>query len=614
MQIFPALPYRSDETVLSWAARLAAFHTGGRLVPFLHDIGIKPNDLSAGGPDAVRHLCEKVGQDLEPVRRNVIARIATRHFALRDETFSAEFTTGVITRFCPACLACDNLDDRSPHIARSHRLIWTLRPVHICPDHKILMLERRGDKWDDFLHELADLVPETRAQLLNLAGQAPGTEPSELQSYVLARLDGASGPAWLDRQPIEQAVKATEMLGAVIAFGTEAKAADLGPMDWVHAAKQAWPYVRDGEDGLRRAFCELQEAAKGHGRDWLRRKGVFGMLYAWLSAGKLRKDPGSIRDVLRAHIVETMDVGPGETLLGEVVTQPRISSVITLAKTYHVHELTLRDVLVSRNLLDADAAFTPCSELLVDAGQGRLVAEAINCAIPVTQAGSFLNATRPMVSTLVEIGALTQLKLDGEPRGKLSRSIDRRQMVAFLDRIEAKITGVVDAVPAGMTDISGLLERSRITNEKLFRLLLTGRLRRLLRLKDVPGIKGLVLDPREFSTADQLPMPGMSLEMARLTLGLSEAAIRAITKDRSGGAFLKSDDIGGAHEKWIWPEAMTEFRKRYVFAHRFKLEFKCERSTVRSRLESVGAKPVVEPRKLGATLYVRDEVIAALQR
>ena len=35
--LFPVLPFASDETPLSWAARQAAFHTGGRLAPFLND-------------------------------------------------------------------------------------------------------------------------------------------------------------------------------------------------------------------------------------------------------------------------------------------------------------------------------------------------------------------------------------------------------------------------------------------------------------------------------------------------------------------------------------------------------------------------------------------------
>lgn len=36
----PNLPFMADETLLSWAARLAALHTGGRLIPFLNDLGI----------------------------------------------------------------------------------------------------------------------------------------------------------------------------------------------------------------------------------------------------------------------------------------------------------------------------------------------------------------------------------------------------------------------------------------------------------------------------------------------------------------------------------------------------------------------------------------------
>jgi hypothetical protein len=577
-------------------------------VPFLNDLGIAPNHLSAGDEEALLRLSAKAGQDLSCLRRNAITRIGPRQYRLRRETFSAEFTTGAVTRFCPACLAADDATGGRSATVRMHRLEWLLQPVRICLHHSLPLIERRRGDWDDFLHELPVLVPETREQLLRLADASSPATQTQLQGYVTTRLQGGNGPEWLDRQSIEQAVRATEMLGAVLAFGSEAKPGDLGMLDWVRAADSGWPYVRRVEAGIREALEYLQVDAKRSGRNCLSRGAVFGMLYHWLSSSKLRKDPGEVSDILRSHIVNTMDVAPGAMVLGKVVRNPKLCSVTTLAKQYRVHALTLRDVLISRGALDRGAGSQTCSELLIDATVGRATSDAIRSAVPFTRAGDILNASRPMVSTLLQIGALTQVRLDGEARGKLSRSIDEREMLSLLRRLENLVPRQVESIPPGMTTIAKCVERSRMTNECVLRRLLAGRVHRVFRLANVAGFRGVVIDPKEFSTPSNLPLPGMSAEMVMLVLGLNQVATNSLFREREGGALLDVVDLPGRHEKWVSPEALDRFRKRFVFGHRLQLEYRIKRSAAKSLLDAYGVKPLFNPREFGAMIYHRSDL------
>ncbi len=583
-------------------------------MPFLNDLGIAQNRLSAGCEEALLRLSAKAGQDLSRLRRNAITRIGLRQYRLRHETFSAGFTTGAVTRFCPACLAADDAGGGRSATVRMHRFEWLLQPVRICPHHSLPLIERRRGDWDDFLHELPVLVPETREQLLRMADASSSATQSQLQGYVTTRLQGGNGPEWLDRQSIEQAVRATEMLGAVLAFGPGAKPGDLGMLDWVRAADSGWPYVSQGEPGIRKALEHLQEDAKGRGRAWLSRTAVFGMLYRWLSSNKLRKDPGEISDILRRYIVDTMDVAPGEGVLGKVVQNPKLCSVTTLAKSDGVHALTLRDVLISRGALERGAASRSCGELLVDAGVGRKASDAIRWAVPFTRAGDILNASRPMVSTLIEIGALSQVRLDGEARGKLSRSIDEREMRELLRRLKNLVPEVVERVPPDMATISQCLERSRLTNEQVLRRLLSGHLRRVCRLEGVGGFKGVVLDPKEFSTPGNLPLPGMSLEMAMVMFGLNRAAINSLVRPRDGGALLDAIEVQGRYGKWVLPEALDRFRDRFVFGHRLELEYRIKRPAAKSLLDANGVEPLFNPREFGAMIYRRADLPSELSR
>lgn len=73
--LFPLLPFSADETPMSWAARQAAFHTTGRLIPFSNDLRIPVGDLARGQAEAVIQLCDKAGADPTPVLNNTISAI-----------------------------------------------------------------------------------------------------------------------------------------------------------------------------------------------------------------------------------------------------------------------------------------------------------------------------------------------------------------------------------------------------------------------------------------------------------------------------------------------------------------------------------------------------------
>ena len=495
-RLSPRLPFVPDETPLSWAARLAAFHTGGRLVPFLNDLGIALMELVAGATEAITRLCEIADQD--PVLHNTIHALGERRFLLRDETFAVEMTIGPETRFCPACLAEDETGQHRPDAMRRGRLIWRLQPVRVCPVHHLTLISRRLNKWDDIAHELSVLVPEDRQALQVLAKTAPIQQPSPLQDYVLARLEGRSGPAWANGQGIEQVTRATEMLGAVLQFGTQAKPAELSMTEWNVASSNGWSYVRQGEAGVQLGLEMLQGRALEQGMVGHRNRfATFGMLYRWLSSPKLTKDPGPIREVLRRHIIDTMDTQPGEVVLGETVEIPRWSSISSIAKSSGVHTLTLRDVLIARRAISAKAKDQPCSATLVHFQTGHEVALEMRRAVAVTALPGLLNASRPMVTGLINLGLLAALHSDnGQKQGKVSRSIDGLRVEALICEINQTFPRV-ETAPAGCVTLAKAAEKSRVPMEIILIGVFRHHLERVFRLQSEPGLGGLLVDPQE---------------------------------------------------------------------------------------------------------------------
>jgi hypothetical protein len=79
--------------------------------------------------------------------------------------------------------------------------------------------------------------------LHDLASDQAVRAVSPLQSYIVARLSGARGPEWLDAQLIEQAWRATEMLGMVIAFGPNKDLSEATRDEWDAAGHTGFKYT-----------------------------------------------------------------------------------------------------------------------------------------------------------------------------------------------------------------------------------------------------------------------------------------------------------------------------------------------------------------------------------
>ncbi|WGR57352.1 hypothetical protein [Paracoccus versutus] len=268
--------------------------------------------------------------------------------------------------------------------------------------------------------------------------------------------------------------------------------------DWNRASNNAWSYVRQGEDGVRSGLGMLQQRAVERGMVGHRNRfATFGMLYRWLSSPKLTKDPGPIRELLRQHIIDTTDILPQEKLLGEIVTMPKWGSISSIAKSGGVHPLTLRDVLIARRVIPAKAKDQPCSATLVDFQIGHEVALEMRRAVAVTALPGLLNASRPMVTCLINTGLLAALHGgNGQKQGKVSRSIDGLRVEALINKIN-QIFPKVESAPAGHVKLAKAAEMSRLPMEVILIGVFGHHLERVLRLQREPGLGGLLVDPQE---------------------------------------------------------------------------------------------------------------------
>ncbi|MDB6180021.1 TniQ family protein [Paracoccus fistulariae] len=495
-QLFPHLPFHEDETPVSWVARLSALHGCPSLRSFLSDQGIRPSDLLHGARQVVERLCEVTGQDPEPVWRNTASSQGKEVYMLRGEIIPASMLVREETRFCPLCLHEDDAGHGHPGIARRDRLAWSLRVVTTCPRHKLALILRAREHRENMLHKLHLHVPERGKELVALARDAAHRDPSPLQTYVLNRLEGRIGPDWLDSQSLEQAVKATQMLGMTFAFGAGIRLGSIDRDGWDLAGRMGWDWVAQGEPGLRSAFRALQDAAFAQGRGGQNYFTVFGQIHHWLLEPGDRSDHGPVKQVLRDYIIQNMDVCVGRDLLGQPVERRCKYSVQSLALETGLHRQTLCKVLVARGLIAAADAEKGNAILLVDADDGLATAAALTSSVSQAQLRPLLKATLPTVTCLIDLGQLTPLHRSVGENTRDKCGYDIEEVNRLIKRVHDLAPETAN-LPSDWVTLTQCTKRGRIPMRQLLAMILQGRIRGIGRAPGGAGFKALRIDLEE---------------------------------------------------------------------------------------------------------------------
>lgn len=606
----PFLPCDPAETPVSWATRLAALHTGESVLPFMHDIGIHIEAMRVNRDSAIEKLCAITGEDPDRVWPGTIKLLSWRNYALRGIPFTTEFLHGKNTMFCPACLAEDDAKGNCPAAQRRGQTIWLLRPVRTCPKHHLPLVEREAKVWSDRLRELSLLVPERGVDLKQIAAKLVPRAPSPLQDYVLARLDGKAGPDWLDGQQIEQAFRTTEMLGVGLEFGTKPNLKLLTGDDWDRAGRAGFEFARHNEDGIREALTYMHNrfVESGLGKSAVAGpQMVFGRLYQWLEFNSNKKDPGPIRNVLREHVLNTMEVAPEKILLGELVGVRRRHNVKTLSDATGTHYKTLGNFLTAMGMIPADGRAALMATF--DAVEGERMARVMKNAIPQLHLPKALNTTRGQAIQLVEVRLLPTLT------GEIDGPSDRGAAVA-IEVIEQFLADLrrnavwVDAAPAGMLDIPEAAKVSRVTATVIVRLLQERKLTHVFQMTGVPGYGGVLIDPEEVRgiAAADTPVAYLSVHQIRQKLSFSTGVVKALMESREGGALLPTVPGNKRSEFLVPVKGVDAFSRTYVSLTGLGKEIGMHHMALLRNLNAAGVKPIDDPDRLRARIYRRSDI------
>lgn len=604
MKLAPHIPFDAAESPLSFAARLANIHTGERLVPFLRDITIDPADMATNDEKALTRLAEVSGVAVEDLRANAAVPVGKRTYDLRGELVSPEFLTNPHTVFCPTCLA---QDDRRG--LRHGRWEWALSVVRTCPYHEIPLVRQAYANWDDKFHELDHRVPERGEKLEALVSKSDRRAVSPLQDYVMRRLNGNAGPEWLDAQTLDQAVRGTELLGVLVAFGPEQKLPELSADDWDHAGRAGFSYTVRGEGGIREALAvQFHKFDEAPGTPGARK--IFGCFYNALAGSKSLKDPGDIARILRDVITERIALPGGRKVLGKKLVERQLHTVASLAKEQGLDSRALRNVLVAAGIIPEKAP----AHFPIPVDQGREVAGRVTRTVTVDSLWKSRDFTRPIVDQLFSDRLLSPI-YSGSPgiKGRKQKSVDQEEIAMLVGKLHA-MADEVDVADKELVPVSKAAEKAKVPAVTVVHMILGGFLKRAVRLAGEDGITALRVDPVEVKRYAAAFTKGISPMEAFIALKIPKETGWGLVDRCPQEVSLAIDWIagpaGGHRIPRFDPATISDFKARFIHPARIAEQHDLKIGEAVRRLKQRGVRPVLTRAEIGVDFY-RVEALQA---
>ena len=457
----PHIAYDPVETTLSYAARLACFHTGQPFRRLVSDFGIGVVEFEGGEPEAVKTFAELAGEPDTALQRGAI-RLLRGYSLFRGEMVDREVMSPRVAHYCPQCLAAD---DGPMHW--KCRIFWCFRSVTVCPQHYCPLVQTDGAP---NVLDLRDVVDHP----IRIGQGATVVTLPDWQAWLEGRLLDHEDRPWLAHQTIEQVITASSMLGAVLGHGHRVRLADLAREERSAAIEIGFEFYRQGPEAVRAALDEIRRKSSARAVQ-SGPLAMYGKLFDWLDRRANLIDPGPIRSILREHILEHTAIGAGEMLLGEVVEERRLHSVLSLSEHLGIPRKRMSRLLQKLGLVPEGAADAESGMLVFPVDEAEALCKEFETAIPLQGLADYLGASKRQALALYTAATILPL-IPPDGRGSVRKVVfARSRLDDFLSRI-----GALGLVPReGCADIGGIstaCQRMGGTTAELVQAILDGKI------------------------------------------------------------------------------------------------------------------------------------------
>lgn len=480
--LIPKVFIDPDETLFSWLGRTAAIQADADPIRLLHDLGILPRDVEMGANDAIERLAQITGEEAERLSLNHTISVSNRRLRYRSEEFGFRFLSGAQKPVCPICLEEDGgVDPAVGFKSWRFKPLWQIRFCPVCPAHGTSLVN--AYEKDAGYVPSQDLARSVGVRLPELIKAVRPRKISRLQGWIARRMLGRRDGSWLDKQDIDQAAKATEMLGVILAHGPKPDLNKMSEAGWDEAWEAGYEVTSRGTKAIKAALIDIIGRHRGKAQAHWTPRSHYGRLYEWLdSMTNSSHGVGPILEIFRDHIVDSYWVQKGRTILGLTVLKEADFTPRALALA------TGLDHRTAAHILEDCAAHGIARRHQIEALVAKYRKSIPECRLP-----SYLNCSRNQISALLEADVIRPIGLLGRCR------LNSRYLTTDLDKALARLfdRSRPGSFPRNVVEVAKCANMARIPSAKIYHSILGRGLKEVYTNKEISGIRSILVCPEE---------------------------------------------------------------------------------------------------------------------
>ena len=509
---------------------------------------------------------------------------------------------------CPVCLREDAEAHHGIAIeAMVMRGDWQLREASICVRHchplVFLWKEMALEKRYDIGSQLRQVAP----QILSGALDQQRVIPTSYDLWLEGRLGDGQDQTWLGGCSLYAATTFCRLLGVELLRMTNC--ADHDDFRKLHAARAAgFDVARQGEAAIRSAFNDLAQHADGMLDE---PKKAFGQIFS-----KLRNDYAleaafdPFRKILRECILDVWPLAAGEDVLGEVVPERRLHSVLKASREAGVGAKVLSLFLTEAGAIAPDD-LRPHSRMTFDAREHAALLAEVPTLVGSTEMRTAMGATQAELAALATDGILVPRTRNPRIRSPW-RIADGLALVDELSRIAL----AVDPTDQSWERIQSAHSRKGVRVGEVISAIRSGRLA-IGQCAGCVGYRHFLVRRAEI---DRIAPPIRRPETGEIIGVMSAAEFGRMVGLRNNGYFLALAEAGhtpstpatnsntGQSQVRMTESDIAAFHGRFVTVATLGAESGLHRNTLRRRLPAHGVQPF-SPRGCDfGPVYLREDV------
>ena len=596
---------RDREPAFAFMSRIGSVG-GVSASDFGHDIGVPFPAVLDADPAALARLASLTGCDVAQLTAWTPLKTASKRRNLREQSFPSKTLLTSRIRGCPLCLRYDmENSDLPPHRAMTFRAGWLVPHVSVCVQHEHALVDLWKEVPPQARYDTAARFRQILPLVQNGAFEGEYREPTDFDTWLHGRLvDGAATDSFVDRHPLLAAATFCRLLGFALLRHEGIAPEDVAEgSDWA-CCQMGYEVAQQGEDAVFDALTGLNRLAEPR----LGPKAVFPMLYDRLTREHARDpDFAPFRELFADHLRRTWPLGPGDTLLGEPVTERLLHSVRTAADETGIDSRRLRKLLEAAGLIDADL---PDGWAVFDVEAGKDILASLTALMTAKDFAAALGMTRSQFDLLVEDDCLQPALVDATTKHVWDLRDGHRFLDTLLDRAET-----VDDVGAGWVHIAKSAQRLKCRPGDIVEAIEDGRITKVGRHSGADGYRSVLVwheDVVRVLASDTAPAMTLGGFAEHIGIGQPVFVSRLIRNGHMSVTELRNPRTK-ALQPYVTEADAAAFHRRFATLHTLARETGETWQKLSRQLRRAGVAPFSPDGVDYGRLYLRSEAEAALR-